>query len=102
MSDLISSSSEVLSDAGKAILRALAGAIITKVDESVSLGGIIDVIIEKQLNLAYVSDGQQVPQDLSPACVPSLLEKAVQLANESPVNHPVNVRSPLSINLNMV
>ncbi len=58
---------------------ALAGAIITKVDESVGLGGVLDVVIESCLKLAYVSHGQKVPEDLIPARTSSLIEKAVEL-----------------------
>lgn len=58
---------------------ALAGAIITKVDESVGLGGVLDVVIESCLKLAYVSHGQKVPEDLIPAHTSSLIEKAVEL-----------------------
>ncbi len=63
---------------------ALAGAIVTKVDESVSLGGILDVVIGNRLNLAYVSEGQKVPEDIVPARADYLLSKAVELVEQEP------------------
>lgn len=58
----------------------LAGAMLTKLDESVGLGGVLDVLIENSLPLAYVSDGQNVPEDLKPAHAESLVARAVELA----------------------
>ncbi len=45
----------------------LAGAIITKVDEAGQLGCVISTIIRHNLPIAYLSDGQRVPDDLYPA-----------------------------------
>ena len=42
----------------------LAGCILTKVDEAMSLGGAIDVIIRSGLPLHYIANGQRVPEDL--------------------------------------
>lgn len=42
----------------------LAGCILTKVDEALSLGGAIDVILRSRLPLHYVTNGQRVPEDL--------------------------------------
>ncbi len=61
---------------------ALAGAMITKVDESAGLGGMLDVVIKNRLNLAYVSTGQKVPEDLIPARAEYLVGKAVELTEE--------------------
>ena len=58
---------------------ALAGAIVTKVDEAISLGGALDVVIEKQLKIGYVSQGQKVPEDLAPARADDLIGKAVEM-----------------------
>jgi flagellar biosynthesis protein FlhF len=43
---------------------AASGCILTKLDEAASLGGAISALIECQLPLAFVCDGQQVPEDL--------------------------------------
>lgn len=42
----------------------LHGAIITKADECGNLGEVLSTIIATQLPMSYLSDGQQVPQDL--------------------------------------
>lgn len=67
---------------------ALAGAVITKVDESVGLGSVLDVLLENNLKLAYVSHGQKVPEDLTPARAESVVAAAVQLSGEDRVVAP--------------
>jgi flagellar biosynthesis protein FlhF len=41
-----------------------AACIITKVDEAASLGGVLSAVIRHKLKIAYVCDGQRVPEDL--------------------------------------
>ena len=57
----------------------LAGAIITKLDEAASLGGIISASIRHQLALTYCGTGQKVPADLEPAKSHRLISRAVSL-----------------------
>ena len=57
----------------------LAGAIVTKLDEAASLGGIISASIRHQLALTYCGTGQKVPADLEPAKSHRLISKAVSL-----------------------
>ncbi len=57
----------------------LAGAIVTKIDESASLGGIITAAIRHQLPLSYCGTGQRVPEDLQQAKTHRLVSKAVSL-----------------------
>lgn len=59
--------------------QALSGAMITKVDESSSLGAVLDVVVKNDLKLGYVSTGQKVPEDIIPARVEYLISKAVEL-----------------------
>ncbi|MEH6616238.1 MAG: flagellar biosynthesis protein FlhF [Porticoccus sp.] len=59
--------------------QALAGAMITKVDESSSLGCILDVVVKNSLKLGYVSTGQKVPEDIIPARAEYLISKAIEL-----------------------
>jgi flagellar biosynthesis protein FlhF len=59
--------------------KALAGAMITKVDESSSLGSVLDVVLKNDLKLGYISTGQKVPEDIIPARVEYLITKAVEL-----------------------
>jgi flagellar biosynthesis protein FlhF len=54
--------------------------VLTKVDEAVSLGGTLSVLVRAQLPIAYVSEGQRVPEDLRPARSEELIAAAVQLA----------------------
>jgi len=63
----------------------LDGCIASKVDESTSIGGIISVLIENQLQLNYISDGQKVPEDLHLANATDLLKQALGMVREHPV-----------------
>ena len=54
--------------------------VLTKVDEAVSLGGTLSVLVRARLPIAYVSEGQRVPEDLRPARSEELIAAAVQLA----------------------
>jgi flagellar biosynthesis protein FlhF len=56
---------------------------ITKVDEAVSLGGMLTALIRHKLAAAYVSDGQRVPEDLAPARAHTLVSKAVEIASHN-------------------
>ncbi len=58
----------------------LNGCILTKLDEATSLGGPLSVVIQQQLAVAYVSDGQRVPEDLRPARAHNLVSQSVSLA----------------------
>ncbi|MBI3560799.1 MAG: flagellar biosynthesis protein FlhF [Gammaproteobacteria bacterium] len=60
----------------------LAGCVLTKVDETTSLGGAFAVAIENQLPIAYLSDGQQVPEDLHPARAHALVSRAVSIMQD--------------------
>lgn len=40
------------------------GCILTKIDEATSLGGPLSVLMREQLTLAYIANGQRVPEDL--------------------------------------
>ena len=44
-----------------------AACILTKVDEAASLGGAISAVLRHKLRVAYVCDGQRVPEDLHAA-----------------------------------
>ena len=56
---------------------------ITKVDEAVSLGGVLSALIRHKLPAAYISDGQRVPEDLQPARSHSLVSRAVEIATRN-------------------
>ena len=57
----------------------LAGAIITKLDESASLGGILTAAIRYRLPLTYCGTGQRVPEDLKQVKSHQLVSRAVSL-----------------------
>lgn len=61
----------------------LAGSIITKLDEAVSLGELISFLAESRLSVAYFTDGQRVPEDIHRLQNGLLLEKAQALLNSS-------------------
>ena len=46
-------------------------ACVTKLDEATSLGGTLSALIRAKLPLAYLSDGQQVPEDLQSGALAS-------------------------------
>ena len=51
--------------------------ILTKVDESVRLGGALDVLVREGLTLHFISNGQRVPEDLELPDAAVLIEKAL-------------------------
>jgi flagellar biosynthesis protein FlhF len=57
--------------------------VITKVDEAVSLGGVLSALIRHKLPAAYLSDGQRVPEDLAPARSHTLVSRAVEIASHN-------------------
>jgi flagellar biosynthesis protein FlhF len=59
------------------------GCMLTKVDESTCLGGALSVAIKHRLAVAYLSDGQRVPEDLHPARAEGLVARACELMAQS-------------------
>jgi flagellar biosynthesis protein FlhF len=57
--------------------------VITKVDEAVSLGGVLSALVRHKLPVAYISDGQRVPEDLQPARSHALVSRAVEIASRN-------------------
>jgi flagellar biosynthesis protein FlhF len=57
--------------------------VITKVDEAVSLGGVLSALVRHKLPVAYMSDGQRVPEDLQPARAHTLVSRAVEIASRN-------------------
>jgi flagellar biosynthesis protein FlhF len=58
----------------------LAGCILTKVDETLTLGGALDVLIRHRLPLHYIANGQRVPEDLHRPNPLYLVERAFRPA----------------------
>ena len=65
-----------------------AGCILTKLDEAASLGGVLSAVIKHHLPVAYVSNGQKVPEDIQPARARDLVKQAVSHSkyNKLPVD----------------
>lgn len=58
------------------------GCIATKLDEAVSLGALLDVVVRHRLVLHFMATGQRVPEDLHPANVDMLLHRAFRPVGE--------------------
>jgi len=57
----------------------LSGCILTKVDESTSLGGALMTAIDNNLPISYLCDGQQVPENLHVARPLSIVSRSVSI-----------------------
>lgn len=64
----------------------LSGCLVSKVDEAASLGGVISTLVRHRLPVAYVGDGQRVPEDLHPARAHTLISRAVALMQQHDPN----------------
>jgi flagellar biosynthesis protein FlhF len=58
-------------------------AILTRVDEAASLGGVLSALLRAELPAALIADGPRIPEDLRPARAHQLIARAVELARES-------------------
>lgn len=59
----------------------LSGCVISKLDEAVSMGEVLGVVMESRLPVYYTTDGQEVPQDIQIARGHQLVTRAVKLAS---------------------
>lgn len=59
----------------------LAGAMLTKIDEALSLAPVVDVALRHKLVLNYVTNGQRVPEDLHLAHNRYLIDRAFKATN---------------------
>jgi len=69
----------------------LDGCVLTKLDESITLGGALSTIVQNKLPLAYISDGQRVPEDLHMAKAVELVKKSVSMMNNASIKLDDNV-----------
>jgi len=78
------SQANVLEDVVKAYsARGLAGCILTKTDETLTLGGALDVLMRHGLALQYVTNGQRVPEDLHRPNPLYLVERAFRAPGDT-------------------
>ena len=74
------STGETLTDVIRAYKgKGLDGTIITKLDEAVTIGGVLDVIIRGKLKLYYLANGQRVPEDIHLSNKSYLIQKALKI-----------------------
>lgn len=57
--------------------------VLTKLDEAVSIGGTLSLLIRTRLPLGYVCDGQRIPEDLAPARAHQLVVRALSARSRS-------------------
>ncbi len=58
------------------------GSILTKVDEASTLGEAMTCALRTRLPIAYLGNGQRVPEDLQPAKGDTLIHRACALLEE--------------------
>ncbi|MCU7871251.1 MAG: flagellar biosynthesis protein FlhF [Candidatus Thiodiazotropha sp. (ex Lucinoma borealis)] len=63
------------------------GVILTKMDETASLGGVISSLLDARLPLAFVTDGQRVPEDIQIANADTLVRQAVDMTESMEGGH---------------
>jgi flagellar biosynthesis protein FlhF len=63
---------------------ALAGCCVTKIDEAATLGPVLSALAETRLPVAYLSQGQQVPDDVDAATPAALMEQFLTMGKASP------------------
>jgi flagellar biosynthesis protein FlhF len=56
---------------------------LTRLDEAVSLGGVLSALARTQLPMAYVCDGPAIPDDLRPARAHQLVARAIDLSRQA-------------------
>ncbi|MEF1254061.1 MULTISPECIES: flagellar biosynthesis protein FlhF [unclassified Vibrio] len=66
----------------------LSGCIMTKLDESLSLGEFVSVTVQNALPVAYIANGQRVPEDIVIAQPKYMVAKANELLEKSTDDEP--------------
>lgn len=61
----------------------LAGSMITKLDESTNLGSAVSIAIKQKLPIAFLGDGQRVPEDIHIARAANLTNRCVTIMKNS-------------------
>lgn len=56
---------------------------LTRLDECVSLGGVLSALVRSQLPLAYLCDGPAIPDNLRLARAPQLVARAIELSRQT-------------------
>jgi flagellar biosynthesis protein FlhF len=64
--------------------------ILTKLDEAATVGAAVSAIIEQNLPLSFVTDGQQVPEDIHSPCARTLIDQCVDELDVANDYHEIN------------
>jgi flagellar biosynthesis protein FlhF len=56
---------------------------LTRIDEAVSLGGVLSALARSLLPVAYCCDGARIPEDLKPARAHQLVARAIELSRQA-------------------
>ncbi len=59
------------------------GCIITKIDEAITLGSVLDVVMQHKLKVFYMTNGQRVPEDIELVNKKKLFERVITDQTES-------------------
>lgn len=62
-------------------------AVLTRIDEALSLGGALAALLRHRIPLAALCDGPRVPEDLQPARSAELVARAVALSADNRITH---------------
>jgi flagellar biosynthesis protein FlhF len=62
----------------------LQGCVLTKLDETASIGEALGVVMQSRLPIAYTTDGQDIPKNLAVARAHQVVAKAVALLKANP------------------
>jgi len=78
----------------------LDGCVVTKVDETNSLGEVLSLVVENKLSVAYITNGQKIPDDIGKARPEKLVQglNARQPKTQNPGSAPFNtIRTPAPV-----
>ena len=75
----------------------LSGCILTKTDETTSMGGAITVAIENDLPISYFCDGQQVPEDIHLARPHSIVSRSVSVMKQMALMNDYDEETSITI-----
>jgi len=64
--------------------------ILTKLDEAATIGSAVSSIIENNLPLSFIADGQQVPEDMHSPCARTLIAQCVAELDEENDYNDIN------------
>ncbi len=73
----------------------LAGCVLTKVDEAQSMGEVLSLVLENNLPVAYITNGQAIPDDIEVAQAELLLSYLLYADVESAVHDRLSISESL-------